>query len=160
MCIRDRQRSDPSLNNQTCSLRAKPACCDFARLALRISQHRSASRERMPWYCLCTIFCDPDQFGNIPQGIRTGIEPLRKEARLFGPALSQLLSNPAEKPNQASTNRHSHASLQSTCQPRALHMTRIASRTARACLGTAQHLLFFLVLQTRPDLGPRAGILE
>ena len=30
----------------------------------------------------------------------------------------------------------SHASLQSNCQPRALHMTRIASRTARACLGT------------------------
>ena len=39
-----------------------------------------------------------------------------------------------------SLNRHSHASLQSTCQPRALHMTRTASRPARACLGTAQHL--------------------
>ena len=41
-----------------------------------------------------------------------------------------------------SLNRHSHASLQSTCQPRALHMTRIASRPARACLGTAQRLFF------------------
>ena len=28
-----------------------------------------------------------------------------------------------------------HASLQSNCQPRALHMTSIASRLARACLG-------------------------
>ena len=37
----------------------------------------------------------------------------------------------------------SHASLQSTCQPRALHMTRIASRTARACLGTASAPSFF-----------------
>ena len=42
------QRSDPSLINQTCSLRAKPACCDFASLVLRISQHRSASSKREP----------------------------------------------------------------------------------------------------------------
>ena len=134
--MQPRRGADPSLNNQTCSLRAKPACCDFARLALRISQHRSVSSKRRPRYRLCTIFGASDQFGDMPQGIRTGIEPLRKEARLFGPALCQLLSNPAEEPNQASTHRHSHASLQSNCQPRALHMTRIASRTARACLGT------------------------
>ena len=153
------QRSDPSLNNQTCSLRAKPACCDFASFALRISQHRSARSKRTPRYRLCTIFGASDPLGIISQGIRAGLEPLRKEARLFGPALCQLFSNPAEEPTQASTNRHSHASLQSACQPRALHKTRIASRTARACLGTAQHF-FFLVLQTCPDLGPRAGILE
>ena len=85
-------------NNQTCSLSAKPACCDFARLALRISQHRSASSKRKPRYRLCTIFGAPYQFGDMPQGTRTGIEPLRKEARLFGPALCQLLSNPAEEP--------------------------------------------------------------
>ena len=43
-----RRGADPTLNNQTCSLRAKPACCDFASLALRISQHRSASSKREP----------------------------------------------------------------------------------------------------------------
>ena len=47
-CAATQQRSDPSLNNQTCSLRAKPACCDFASLVLRISQHRSASSKREP----------------------------------------------------------------------------------------------------------------
>ena len=45
----------------------------------------------------------PDQFGDTPQGIRTGIEPLRQEAGLSGPALCPLLSNPAEEPTQAST---------------------------------------------------------
>ena len=44
--------------------------------------------------------------GDMPEGIHTGIEPLRKEARLFGPALCQLLSNHAEEPTQASTTRH------------------------------------------------------
>ena len=105
-CAATPQRSDPSLNNQTCSLRVKPACCDFARLALRISQHRSASSKRKPRCRLFTIFGDPDQFGDMPQGTRTGIGPLRKETRLFGPALCQLLSNPAEEPTQASTTRH------------------------------------------------------
>ena len=51
-----RRGADPSLNNQTCSLRAKPACCDFARLALRISQHRSASSKRKPRYGLSIFF--------------------------------------------------------------------------------------------------------
>ena len=55
-CAATPQRSDPSLNNQTCSLRAKPACCDFARLALRISQHRSASSKRKPRYGLSIFF--------------------------------------------------------------------------------------------------------
>ena len=45
-----RRGADPSLKNQTCSLRAKPACCDFGRLAHRISQHRSANSKRMPRY--------------------------------------------------------------------------------------------------------------
>ena len=106
VALQPRRGADPSLNSQTCSLRAKPACCDFARLALRISQHRSASSKRKPRYRLCTIFGAPDQFGDMPQGVRTGIEPLRQEARLPGPALCQLLSNPAEEPTQASTTRH------------------------------------------------------
>ena len=46
--LQPRRGADPSLNKQTCSLRAKPACCDFARLALLISQHRSASSKRKP----------------------------------------------------------------------------------------------------------------
>ena len=47
-----RRGADPTLNNQTCLLRAKPACCDFARVALRISQHPSASNKRKPRYRL------------------------------------------------------------------------------------------------------------
>ena len=47
-CAATQQRSDPSFNNRSCSLRAKPACCDFASLVLRISQHRSASSKREP----------------------------------------------------------------------------------------------------------------
>ena len=106
VALQPRGGADPSLNNQTCSLRAKPTCCDFARLELRISQHRSASSKHKPRYRLCITFGAPDQFGDMPQGIRTGIEPLRQEARLSGPALCQLLSNPAEEPTQASTTRH------------------------------------------------------
>ena len=48
VALQPRRGADPSPNNQTCSLRAKPACCDFARLALLISQHRSASSKRKP----------------------------------------------------------------------------------------------------------------
>ena len=131
---------------QTCSLCAKPACCDFARLALRISQHRSARSKRKPRYRLCTIFGSPDELGNMPHGIRTGIGPLRKEARLFGHALCQLLSNSAEEPTQASTIRHVRSGprqLVVLLPARALHMTSIAWRTARACLGTASALFFW-----------------
>ena len=112
--------------------------------ASRFASHSIAPHAASaPRYRLCTIFGASDPLGIISQGIRTGSEPLRKEARLLGPALCQLVAQqPAAEPTQASTNRHSHASLQSTCQPRALHMTRIASRPARACLGTAQHLFF------------------
>ena len=42
--------------DETCLLRATPACCDFAHLTLRISQHRSASSQRKPRYRLCTSF--------------------------------------------------------------------------------------------------------
>ena len=135
------QRSDPSLNNQTCSLRAKPACCDFASLALRISQHRSARSKRTPVPPLHHLWClrpARNYFPGHPHGKRTPAK--RGEASWSCPL--PVAQQPAAEPTQASTNRHSHASLQSTCQPRALHMTRIASRPARACLGTAQHLFF------------------
>ena len=49
-CAATLQRSRSKPQHQTCSLCAKPACCDFARLALRISQHRSANSKRMPRY--------------------------------------------------------------------------------------------------------------
>ena len=77
-CAATPQRSDPSLNNQTFSRRAKPACCDFASLALRISQHHSARSKRTPRYSLCTIFGASDPLGIISQGIRTGINPCEK----------------------------------------------------------------------------------
>ena len=54
VALQPRRGADPSLNNQTCSLRAKPACC--ARLALRISQHRSASSKRKPRYRFSIYF--------------------------------------------------------------------------------------------------------
>ena len=72
----------------------------LARFALSISQHCLASSKSKPRYRICTIFGAPDQFENMPQGIRTGIEPLRQEARLSGPALCQLLKHPAEEPTQ------------------------------------------------------------
>ena len=62
-CAATQQRSDRSLYNQTCSLRAKSACCDFASLALRISQHRFARSKRTPRYRLCTIFGASDPLG-------------------------------------------------------------------------------------------------
>ena len=101
VALQPRRGAHPSLNNQTYSLRAKPACCDFARLALHILQHRSASSKRKPRYRLCTIIGAPDQFGDMPQGIRTGIEPLRQEARLSGPCL--LYTSPS--PRDLSTSR-------------------------------------------------------
>ena len=148
------QRSDPSLINQTCSLRAKPACCcDFASLALRISQHRSARSKRTPVPPLHHLWClrpARNYFPGHPHGKRTPAK--RGEASWSCPL--PVAQQPAAEPTQASTNRHSHASLQSTCQPRALHMTRIASRPARACLGTAQHLFFFGASDP-PGLGPQ-----
>ena len=140
-CAATQQRSDPSLINQICSLRAKPACCDFATLALRISQHRSARSKRTPVPPLHHLWClrpARNYFPGHPHGKRTPAK--RGEASWSCPL--PVAQQPAAEPTQASTNRHSHASLQSTCQPRALHMTRIASRPARACLGTAQHLFF------------------
>ena len=47
------------------------------------------------------FFCPSDQ----PQGIHTGIESPRQEARFAGPALCQLLRNSEEEPTQASITR-------------------------------------------------------
>ena len=46
------------------------------------------------------------------------------------------------KPQQPDMFAPSHASLLSICQPRALHLTSIAPRAARACLGTVSEPLF------------------
>ena len=51
------------------------------------------------------LFGTSDQLGAMPQGIHTGIESPRQEARFAGPALCQLLRNSAEEPTQASTTR-------------------------------------------------------
>ena len=62
------------------------------------------------------------------------------------------------KPQQIDVFAPGHASLLSICQPRALHLTSIAPRAARACLGTVS-APFFFVLPTDSELCPRAGIL-
>ena len=103
VALQPRRGANPSLNKQTCSLRAKPACCDFARLALRSSQHRFTRSQRTPRYRLCTIFGAPDPLGLMSQGRRTGIEPLRKEARPFGLASASCSATPQRsrtKPQQ------------------------------------------------------------
>ena len=135
MCIRDSVRSAlrqdavilPRASHLTASLREQPA--------------------QAPVPPLHHIFGASDQLGAMPQGIRTGIESLRQEARLAGPALCQLLCNSAVEPTQASTTRPvrspSHASLLSIFQSRALHLTSIAPRAARACLGTVSSPLFW-----------------
>ena len=74
IALQPRRGADPSLNNQTARSALSPACCDFDRLALRISQHRSASSKSKPRYRLCTIVGAPDQFGIMPQGRHTGIK--------------------------------------------------------------------------------------
>ena len=72
--------------------------------ASRFASHSIAPHAASaPRYRLCTIFGASDPLGTISQGIRTGSEPLRKEARLLGPALCQLLRNPQQsrpKPQQ------------------------------------------------------------
>ena len=99
--------ADPSPNNQTCSLRATPACCTFASLALRILL--ASLREQAPQVSVPPLHpffsCASDQLGVMPRGIHTGIESPRQEARLAGPSLCQLLRNSAEVPTQASTTR-------------------------------------------------------
>ena len=149
-CAATPQRSDPSLNNQTFSRRAKPACCDFASLALRISQHHSARSKRTPRYRLCTIFGASDPLGIISQGMRTGIEPLRKEARLFGPALCQLLSNPAEEPTQSSTNKQPRqlaVHLPASCSAYDSHRFAYSQSMSRYRLST----FFLMVIPNRSE---------
>ena len=94
MCIRDSCRgADPSPNTRP----ARSALSQHAVTlpALRFASHSIAPHAASaPRYRLCTIFGASDPLGTISQGIRTGSEPLRKEARLLGPALCQLLSNP------------------------------------------------------------------
>ena len=57
------------------------------------------------------VFGASDQLGVMPQGIHTGIESPRLEARCAGPALCQLLRNSAEEPTQASTTRLARSAL-------------------------------------------------
>ena len=157
-----RGRADPSLNNQTCSLRAKPACCDFAHLALLISQHLSASSKRKPRYRLC-IFGAPDQLGDIcPRAYVRESNPCdKRRGFLVLPSASCSATPQRSRPNPQQLDMFApgDASLLSFCQPRALHITSIASRAARACLGTVS-APFFLLLPTGSELCPRAGILE
>ena len=71
--------------------------------------HLTASLCEQPAQALVTplqlCFCASDQLGVMPQGIHTGIESPRQEARFVGPALCQLLRNYVEAPTQASTTR-------------------------------------------------------
>ena len=70
-----RKGANPSLNNQTCSLRATPTCCPFASLVLCIllasllvqPDHVSVPSQHL-------FFCASDQLGIMPQGRHTGIE--------------------------------------------------------------------------------------
>ena len=78
VALQPRRGADPSLNNKTCSLRAKPACCDYASLALRIEQHRSAGSKRKPRYRLCTIFGGLDQLEICPRAYVRELNPCDK----------------------------------------------------------------------------------
>ena len=51
-----------------------PACCDFDRLALRISQHRSASSKREPRHHHSIFFGTSDRLGTMLQGRHTGMK--------------------------------------------------------------------------------------
>ena len=97
------QKSDLSLNNQTCSLRAKPACRDFASLALRISQHRSASSKRTPRYRLCTIFGPPTRSELFPRAFAREANPCERGEASWSCPLP-VAPQPAAEPTQASTD--------------------------------------------------------
>ena len=112
MCIRDR--------HLTASLREQPAQASVPPLHL--------------------LFGASDQLGVMPQGIHTGIESPRQEARFAGPALCQLLRNSAEEPTQASTSRLVRSALRqhAVLLPASRSASKsIASRAASASLGTA-----------------------
>ena len=156
-----RQGADPSLNNQTCSLRAKPACCDFARLALRISQHRSASSKRKPRYHFSTFFFGTsDRLRIMPQGrqywnldgIISGLLVL---------ALCPLRCNPAEELIQAPTTRPARSALSQhavTLPSLRFASHSIAPQAASASPG--HHFsTFLLVLPNGLALCLKAGIL-
>ena len=89
-----------------------------------------------------------------PNRVRT-----RREVRLAGPALCQLLCNPAEEPTQASTTRPARSAQHVVILPASRFASHsIAPRTASASPGTASAPP--LVLPTSSGLCPRAGILE
>ena len=62
-----REGADPSLHNQTCLLRATPACCKFAGPAPHIYKHRSASSQRNPRYRLSPFLVFPASLELLPR---------------------------------------------------------------------------------------------
>ena len=70
-----RRGADPSLYNQTCSLRAAPACCTCASLELRILI--STLREQPAHVCVPSqhlYFVASDHLGIMHEGRHAGIE--------------------------------------------------------------------------------------
>ena len=149
--------ADPSITDQTCLLRATPAYCDFARLALRISQHRSPSSQHKPRYRLCTVFLVlPTSSELCPRAYVRESNPCDKRRGLLV-LLSASCSATLQRSRDLFAPRY--ASILYNCQPLAPRFTSIDPRAASACLGTASAPLFF-VLPTSSELCPRAGVLE
>ena len=133
--------------DETCLLRATPACCDFAHLTLRISQHRSASSQRKPRYRLCTSFLVlPTSSEICPRAYVRESNPRDKRRGLLVLPSASCSATPQRsrpKPQQPHPFAPRYASTLYICRPRTPHFTSIAPRAASACLGTVSAPLFW-----------------
>ena len=79
--------------------------------ALHFTSTSPASSPSKSRYRYTFFFGASDQLGGMPQGIRTGIESPRQEAKFAGPALCQLSRNSADEPTQVSSTRPIRSAL-------------------------------------------------
>ena len=124
-----------------------------------ISPHAASAR---PSSASAPSLVPPTRSELFPRAFARDSNPCEKRRGLLILPSASCSATPQRsrpKPPQPDMFAPGHARLLSFCQPRALHVTSIVSRTARACLGTVS-APFFLVLPTGSELCPRAGILE
>ena len=122
----------------------------WRRASHSITPHAASAR---PGTASAPSLVPPTRSELFPRACARESNPCEKRRDfLVLPSASCSATPQKSRPNPQQTN--SHASLQSTCQPRALHMTRIASRTARECLRTAS-APFFLCASDPLGIRPR-----
>ena len=147
VAMQPREGADPSLINQTCSLRDTPACCKFSSLALCIllaqalrAASASLGTASAPFSLVLLTSSElcPRAYilESSPRDKRPGL--------LVLPSASchDTLRRSRPKPQQPDLFAPRYVSMLYICQPRALHFTRTAPRAASASLGTASAPFF------------------